>query len=564
MKTLIAVHAAIRRNRQFQRNLLILLRFVGILTTLIAVYTVAFHIIMIWEGRAGQHSWFSGLYWTLVTMSTLGFGDITFHSDLGRLFSAVVLISGILFLLVMLPFTFIQFFYAPWMETQARLRAPREAAADLSGHVIITHPDPVSLNLVRKLNQYHRPHLLVVPTSDEALRWHDQGYTVMVGDLDHPDTYRRARATHAALVATTGPDPFNTNVAFTVRSVAETVPVIGTANDADAVDILGLAGCTHVLRLGAMMGKALARRTHGGDRVTHIIGRFDELLIAEATVAGTPLVGKTLAASGLRQQLGVTVVGVWERGAFQTAGPHTPITQHTVLVLAGSREQLDGYDRQYSRFNREETPVIVIGAGRVGRATARALHDQGLEYRVIEENPQRIIDPDTYVLGNAANREVLEQAGIDKAHTVILTTHSDDINIYLTLYCRRLRPDIQIITRSVLERNVPTLHRAGADFVLSYASMGANAIFNLLQQGDVLMVAEGLDVFKVPVPASLAGVSLSNSSIRPETGCSVIAVRENGETRINPNPADPLPQSGELVLIGTNEAENRFMARYSG
>ncbi len=46
-------------------------------------------------------------------MSTLGFGDITFHSDLGRLFSIVVLFSGIVFLLVMLPFTFIQFFTPP-------------------------------------------------------------------------------------------------------------------------------------------------------------------------------------------------------------------------------------------------------------------------------------------------------------------------------------------------------------------------------------------------------------------------------------------------------------------
>ena len=34
-----------------------------------------------------------GLYWVLVTMSTLGFGDITFKSDIGRLFSVVVLVT---------------------------------------------------------------------------------------------------------------------------------------------------------------------------------------------------------------------------------------------------------------------------------------------------------------------------------------------------------------------------------------------------------------------------------------------------------------------------------------
>jgi voltage-gated potassium channel len=63
-------------------------------------------------------------------MSTLGFGDITFETDLGRLFSMFVLISGVLFLLVVLPFTFIQFFYAPWLESQSRMRAPRELPDD--------------------------------------------------------------------------------------------------------------------------------------------------------------------------------------------------------------------------------------------------------------------------------------------------------------------------------------------------------------------------------------------------------------------------------------------------
>ena len=76
------------------------------------------------EGQ--QHSWITGFYWTLVVMTTLGFGDITFTSDIGRLFSIVVLLSGVVFLLVMLPFLFIRLFYAPWLESRVRLRAPRE------------------------------------------------------------------------------------------------------------------------------------------------------------------------------------------------------------------------------------------------------------------------------------------------------------------------------------------------------------------------------------------------------------------------------------------------------
>ncbi|PON10708.1 potassium transporter TrkA, partial [Candidatus Entotheonella serta] len=88
---------------------------------------------------------------------------------------------------------------------------------------------------------------------------------------------------------------------------------------------------------------------------------------------------------------------------------------------------------------------------------------------------------------------------------MVATTHDDDLNVYLTLLCRHLRPDIQIISRATLERNVPTLHRAGADFVMSYASLGANTIWNFLMQNDVLMISEGLSVFQVSLPTTLVG-----------------------------------------------------------
>ena len=47
-------------------------------------------------------------------MTTLGFGDVTFTTDVGRLFSIVVLLSGVVLLLVVLPFLFIRLFYARW------------------------------------------------------------------------------------------------------------------------------------------------------------------------------------------------------------------------------------------------------------------------------------------------------------------------------------------------------------------------------------------------------------------------------------------------------------------
>lgn len=51
---------------------------------------------------------------------------------------------------------------------------------------------------------------------------------------------------------------------------------------------------------------------------------------------------------------------------------------------------------------------------------------------------------------------------------------------------------MQTISRSNLERHVSTLHRAGADSVMSYPSPGANAGFNFLKNEDTLLLAMGL------------------------------------------------------------------------
>jgi Trk K+ transport system NAD-binding subunit len=166
------------------------------------------------------------------------------------------------------------------------------------------------------------------------------------------------------------------------------------------------------------------------------------------------------------------------------------------------------------------------------------------------------------VIGDAGDIDVLQSAGIDKAPAVIITPHDDDTNIYLTIFYRKLRPDIQIITRAVRDRNVSTLHRAGSDFVMSYASMGANIIFNYLKRSDILMIAEGLNIFKVKLPAELADKSLIDSDVRKKTGCTVIAAQQDGDLQINPDPNRKLEKDEEIVLIGDAESEARWFATY--
>ncbi len=543
-----------------RRNVMLLLRFLAVLLLLMSTYTVLFHVLMAAEGQ--EHSWITGLYWTLTVMSTLGFGDITFHSDIGRAFSIVVLLSGMVFLLILLPFTFIEFFYAPWMQAQSEARAPRSLPPGTKDHIILTSYDPVSMLLIQRLEQYGYQYALLVGDLQEALRLHDLGIKVVFGAVDRPETYQAVQVTQAAMVAATGNDMVNTNIAFTVREISASVPIVTTADSVESVDILNLAGSTNVLRLPELMGEANARRISGVDARTHVIGQFDNLFIAEATASGTPLVGKTLAQSRLREYAGVSVIGLWKRGQFEAATRDSLIDANTILVLAGTKDQLSRYDELFCIYHVSGGRVIIIGAGRVGRATARALEKREVDYRIVEQVPSRIRNSEKYILGSAADVATLEQAGIQDAPAILITVHDDDTNIYLTLYCRRLRPDVQIISRSTLERNVSTLNRAGADFVLSYASMGAGAILESLQGSGVLMLAEGLNICETEVSPILAGKRLGETDITRRTGCNIIALRENGSLILNPDASTVIPKEGQVIFIASTEGEKRFLDEY--
>ena len=550
-----------------RRNIYFLLRFCGMLVGLIVLYTLIFHIIMKYEGY--DYSWVTGFYWTLSVMTTLGFGDITFTSDLGRLFSIIVLISGMIFIIIMLPFAFVQFFYQPWLKAQEKGRTPRELPPDEKGHVIVVNTSPLALNLVETLQDYGTKCVILCHDSNVTLDLLDQNFNAVVGEHDSSEVYKKLRLSQAAMLVALDSDVRNTNIVFTARDVAASVPIVASAQSADAIDILQLAGATRVFQFPKLLGEALARRVLNDHSRFSVFTRFSNFLVAEAPVMRTPLVGKSLKDSGLRKATGVNVVGLWERGDFVLPNPDTVFTKTMVMVIVGDAQQIAAANHMLNSGDAQEEapdaerPVVIIGCGRVGRAAAWSLHNSKRAYTVVDKTSKSGFLKSHLVVGDAADIDVLEKAGIRLAPSVIITTHDDDTNIYLTLYCRRLREDIQIISRATLDRNVGILHAAGADLVLSLASMVTNNIINLLSPGKVFMINEGLNIFRSRVGRLLAGKQLMGSGIRSETRCSVVALRDrHGQLHVNPDPHHVFFEGEEMYLIGDSEAEKAFYDRF--
>ncbi len=539
------------------------------LGVIIIVDSALFHFFMLFEpqdeGSGGPpYSFITGIYWTLVVLSTQGFGDITFTTDAGKLFTIFVNITGIIFMLVMLPFVIIEFVYNPLMAAQREVTAPKKLPETMKDHVLITYFDAAAEALIARLVQHQIPYAVIVENVADAERLSDQGIKVLVGDIRQPQTYINARVEQAALVSVTSQsDPINTNIVFVVRQISDTVPIVSFANHVDSIDILELAGSSQVHDISDLMGRALARSTSNDGVAAHIMGKIDDLRIVEARVAGTELVGKTIKDADLRRKLNITVVGVWERGNFELAGPHTKITENSILVMAMGDEQLDDYNKQFSSDKEVGNGVVILGAGRVGLAAARYLREKETPFTIIDKTEPTGTEWNEFaqnlVIGDAADLNFLKSTLFFEASAMLITTADDDINIFLTLYFRKLRPEAQIIVRANNERNVSTIHKAGADFVLSSSTMASTIQFNNLKQGHLYTMVEGLYTIQMKTPEKMVGKSLVNLQFRPLTGCSVIAMIIDGRCVINPSPFEPIPENSEIIMVLTPDAETKFV-----
>jgi Trk K+ transport system NAD-binding subunit len=546
-------------------NLRALASYSLLLVATVALFAAGFRLIM-YHVEGQEHSWVTGIYWALTVMTTLGFGDITFHSDLGRLFSIVVLLTGVVLLLIVLPFVFIRFFYAPWMESRMRFHAPRAVPPGTQGHVILCGLDSLATSLLARLRLHGITHFVIEPDPLKAMQLHIDGVPVVTGGVEDRATYEALEVTQARMVVANCGDTINTNITLTIRDLSPQVPIAAVAEHEQSIDLLELSGSNHVLPLKRRLGESLANRVNAGNLHCHVVGRMGDLLIAEFPVHNTPLVDRSLREMQLRETFGLNVVAVWERGRLVPVTPDTILADGSFPVVMGSDEQITNLDTYLVIYNTNFNPVIVIGGGKVGCVTTQTLRGRGVTVHMIER--EEVLRSslegvaDQLFIGDAADRELLMGAGLADAPSVLLTTNDDAMNIYLAVYCRRLNPELRVISRITHERNIEAIHRAGADFVLSYASLGAEAIMSLLQSRESVILGEGFDLFYIPVPASLAGQPLATSHIRARTGLNVLALRLPSGEVVSAMASTVLAPDCELVMLGSEPQRLDFTKEF--
>jgi len=208
---------------------------------------------------------------------------------------------------------------------------------------------------------------------------------------------------------------------------------------------------------------------------------------------------------------------------------------------------------------------IICGYGRLGSNVAGELTAKNIQFVVIDimnDQIQLARDLDYVAIkGNAADENVLKEAGIEKAKGLVAAASTDAENVFIVLTARNLKPSLHIIARADCEESENKMLRAGAErVVLLYQSAGrrmANMLIEpaLAQYLDELSDTNKLDLqivqFVVNESSPLQGKTFREADLYNNYQINVVGYKlPAGEVHSTPKPSEVIQKDGTLIAIG--------------
>lgn len=225
--------------------------------------------------------------------------------------------------------------------------------------------------------------------------------------------------------------------------------------------------------------------------------------------------------------------------------------------------------------------IIVCGYGRNGRRAALELKNSRKKFLIIE-NDDHVLErfPDAaktfnFYIGDATQDEVLIDAGIKRATTIITTLPSDSENVFITLTARTMNPEIKIISRASDEKVEKKLIRAGANHVVMPDALGGYHMAHIVTKPFIVEFVEMLSGFGeskymldeisyLQVKQEYRDKSLSELDIRKRTGATVLGFKDSKKGIIfNPDPRTKYSEDDILILLGNEESMREFKRIYT-
>lgn len=488
-------------------------------------------------------------------ITTAGFGgDAPWESDLMNLLVIAMNMTGVLLVFLALPL-----FVTPMFKRALQDTPP--TTTNCTNHVIIGGRTSNEDVLRTELEAASVPYLVVEDDRDTVRRLTRNDVNAIWGRIEEHSTLEAARLSEARVLVVDADGKHSAATILSAKHVHPDAVVITVVEDDDVARYHRYAGGDHIVRPRQVMGTRLAQKaaTSISAELHDSLALDDNLELTELLVhPGSDLAGATIADSGLREETGVTIIGLWGDGEFTPSpDPQHRLEPHTILVAASNHDRLSALKmRTASPQAHPPEHVIIGGCGVVGQHAARMLKRNDIPYTMIDQTDQAEVD----VVGNVADEDVLRHAGAETADAFILALNDDTSSMYATLVLRHLNPDLEILARTNRTENVPNLYHAGADYVLALPTVTGRMIFSLLMQDEqALSPGTQFNVIRISAPR-LAGQSLGHADVRARTGCTVVAAERDGHLLRDLGPDFVVQPDDCLLVAGSDEALNRFVS----
>jgi voltage-gated potassium channel len=316
---------------------------------LILVGTLSYHALEDW-------SLFDSLYFTVVTLTTIGYGDLTPKTSGGKLFTMVFALGGV-FTLFYLAADFLRAVVSGEVRTILGKQRMERTLAALKDHLIVCGYGRMG-RLVCQEFAAQGIEFVVIDRNEESFDDFAVPHGIPLhGDATSDGVLKSAGVERArALVAVTPSDADNLYVTMSARLLNDRLFIVARAESENAQQKLERAGANRVVSPyvigGSRVAQAVLRPTvvdfiDLATRTEHFDLQIEETRLA----AHSALVGRTLRDSQVREQFGVMIVAIKKPSGHMVYNPpgEAQLEAGDILIALGQRRQLDELDRKASR-----------------------------------------------------------------------------------------------------------------------------------------------------------------------------------------------------------------------
>ena len=291
--------------------------------------------------------WGDCLWMVLITVSTIGFGEVQPLSPEGRIVTVLIIVAGLIFV----QFTFqkaVRLFELGYFQRVNELRFKR-ILRKMKDHVILCGYGRVGQEISKQIKTQNIPIVVVENDTDRKKIAEENGLEVLFADATLDETLNLAGLnTCKSLVVTLPNDAANLYVVLSAKSIRNSVKVIARAGTEESASKLRLAGANIVVSPYIAAGRAMASmalRPIAIDFLDLLAGSECEIEEVELSndISLFENSGKrTLLELGIGKKSGAKILAIKEDQKLITnPGGEILLQPGQILITFGSRDQLD-------------------------------------------------------------------------------------------------------------------------------------------------------------------------------------------------------------------------------